>query len=288
MPELISEWTTTGGIQAASTTTFVNVLTGNSAALNAIDAAGGTVNLGADFIPRNIPIVSGLSLPTKVAENTNKPVDEVTPGFATLTVDMWAKFHQASRQAWTSGPTRQAIQAAINASVGMFPIAFDIETLTPFASGVNTTAVEYDAGAPINSISSFMAAYDETSYMGDAVVLTRAGARKLGYSVNADGNLLAQGGNASSLFGNLPVFTTLATGTQLGAASLLGVVGPFGSMEWATAQGVAVDYLPQATIAGRGPEQNIENWRIEAAFGVASGIDVDNTGTGAVALIDAV
>ena len=288
MAELISEWTTTGGIQAASTNTFVNVLTGGSAALQAIDAAGGTVNLGADFIPRNIPIVSGLALPTKVAEAAAKPVVEATPGTATLTVEMWAKFHQASRQAWMSGPTRQTIERILTTSVQQFPIAYDIEVLTPLASGVNATAVEYVATAAAASISSMLAPFDESTYLGDAVVLTRAGVRKLGFAVDSQGNLVNGGGGAARMFGNLPVFTTMATGTQLGAATLLGVVAPFGSMEWASAGGVAVDYLPQATISGNGPGNNIENWRIEGAFGTASGIDYDDTGRGSVALIDAV
>ena len=287
MAELISEWISTGGLQGETLNAYVNVLTGSSAAAQATSAAGGEIDTGADFRQHTIPIISGLALPTKVNEAGDKPTDEATPGAATLSVDMWAKFHQISRQMESTRAASDILAKIMNATVGMFPIAYDIEVLAAAAAGANNNAdVEYVASAPITSISSLLAPYDETAYEADAVVLTRAGARKLGFAVDGEGRLQSNTG-AQGLFGDLPVFVTKATGTQLGVATLMGVVGPFGAGTWATADAVSVERMPQATVDGLGPEQNIVNYRIEGAFGYANGVDYDGTGRGFTPLIDA-
>lgn len=289
MPELVSEWKT-NGLATAQLATFVNILTGQSAALQATQAAGGTVDMGADFRTYTMPIITAIPLPTKVAENANKPVVESTPATMSLTVDMWAQFHQMSRQLEATRAADSIVSGVLNAATGQFPIAYDIEVLGPMVAGAGNVDVEYDAANPIASISAMLAPYDGTVHGPDAVVLTRAGARKLGFALDGQNRLQTAGG-AAALFGDIPVFITKATAAQLGgAASLMGVVGPFGAGHWASAESVSVERMPQATVNAKGPEQNIVNYRIESAFGYGNAIDraATRTGVGFTTLIDAI
>ena len=84
-----------------------------------------------------------------------------------------------------------------------------------------------------------------------------------------------------------PTFVTAATGTQIGAATVIGALFHGGANYFGTAGGVTVERMPQATISGQGPGTNVVNYRIEAAMGWANAIDYDKTGRGVTFMIDA-
>jgi hypothetical protein len=288
MTQLFSAWQTSGGLVNGQLASFANILTGESAALQATISAGGTVDMNADFRSYNMPVITMAGLPTKVGEAANKPVVDATPGQAIITIDMFAEFHQITRQMEATNSGAEIVSKILDAATGRFPLAYDLEVLAPMASGAGITpAVEYNAAAPIASISSWLAASDNTAYMANTVVLTKAGARKLNFALDTQGRLQSNTG-AAGLLGDMNVHVTQLTGTQLGVPSLMGIIGPFSAGHWASALGVTIERMPQATVAAKGPEQNIVNYRVEGAFGYGNGVDKINTGVGFTPLIDAV
>ncbi len=286
MANLIST-VNTAGLNGDNLSTYVDVLQSGSALLGATAATGGQILTSVDFRDHSLPVVQDDGLPTIVAEGTDKPAADATVTIKSLNVQLWAKWRQISRQMELTQDPADLARSIVNSAVPGFPIAFDVRYLGTVVAGAGVTSVEYDAADPITSVSSLFAPYDATSYAADAMILTRAGARKLGYAVDGNGRLQAPGGVQG--LSNVPTFVTGASGTQLGSATLMGIVGPFGAGYAGTAIGVGVERMPQATIDGAGPEQNIINYRIEAASGYVNAIDgATPTGVGFTILIDAV
>lgn len=291
MPVLISTLNT-AGLNGDNLATFMNVLDGESGLVQATRTAGGQIYDDVDFRDHKFTIVEDATLPTIVAENANKPVVDPTIRIGSLNVSLWAKFRQVSRQLELTRDPADLVQSIVDSAARMFPIAYDVKYLGDIVKGANITTVEYDAANSVASMSSFLAAFDSTTYPADGIVLTRAGARKLGFAVDTQGRLQGSGFGGVAGTTGLPLSLTLATGTQLGDAgppvstTLLAVAGPFGAGYHASAIELGVERMPQATVNGKGPEQNIVNYRIEAAMGYANGVDYDNTGRGFVILVD--
>jgi hypothetical protein len=289
VPVLISTLNT-AGLNGENLTTFVNVLQGRSALVAATQATGGEIHGDLDFRDHKFVIVEDNTLPTIVGENANKPVVDPTERIGSLNVVLWAKFRQISRQRERTTDPAGLVQAVVDSAAATFPTAYDVKYLGDIVKGANITTIEYDAANPVASMSALLAPYDATTFSPDAVILTRAGARKLGFAVTTQGGLVNPGGAAAAI--GLPTFTTTATGAQLGDAgppvstTLLAVVGPFGAGQHGNAFELAVERMPQATVNAKGPEQNIVNYLIEAAQGYANGVDYDNTGRGFTILVD--
>lgn len=264
---------------------YVDVLEAGSALMAVTAQTGGMILPNVDFRDHKIPVVSDSTLPTTIAEGANKPPVDATVVVADLNIALRAKFRPVSRQLELNQDPADLAASIVRSAVPGFPIAFDVAALGPIVVGVNLLAtVEYDAADPIASLSTWLAGYDETSFGAPGMVLTRQGARKLGLATDANARLQAAGGIQAVT--GLPSFITGATGTQLGNATLMGIVGPWDAGHAATAIGVEVTRMDQATINGVGPEQNIVNYRVEGADGYANGIDHDATGRGFTILID--
>lgn len=269
--------------------TYLDVLVADSALIAATNASGGSMNTGVDFRAHKFTVVADSTLPTVVAEGAAKPAVDATVNVGALNVEMFAKFRPVSRQLELTTDPPALAQDIVNAGVPGFPIAYDARHLAAKFGGANkNTDVEYNAAQPVQSISSWLAPYDTTSHGPTAVILNRAGARKLQYAIDTQNRLQApvQGGLAGIT--GLPTFLTGCTGLQMGDANILGVVGPFNASYVAMNGGVSVERMPQATINSVGPEQNIVNYRLESAIGYANGVDYDATGRGFTFLIDAI
>lgn len=273
-------------INGRNVSTYTDVLDMDSGLIAATTAAGGQV-LQADFRGHKMPVVSDATLPTVVAEAGAKPAVDATVNVAALNVEMYAKFRPVSRQLEQTTDPANLVTEIVSSAAALFPTAFDVRHLNVLYAGANKFAdVEYDAANPIASLSSWLSSYDETSFAADAAILTRQGARKLGYALDSQNRLQASNGVQSLL--PVPSFLTGATGTQIGAATVMGVIGPFRASVVARNIGLGIERMTQATVNGAGPEQNINNYRVESALGYVNGIDYDATGRGFRFLIDAV
>jgi hypothetical protein len=291
VPNLISTLNT-ADLNGQNLRSFMGVLSGASGLVQATEATGGAIYPDVDFRDHKFVITEDSTLPTIVAENANKPVVDATMRVGSLNVSLWAKFRQISRQLELTQDPSDLVQSIVDSAAALFPTAYDVKYLGDIVKGANITTVEYDAANPVASLSSALAGFDSTFYSPDAIVLTRTGVRKLGLAVDTQGRLQASGRNFIESVTGLPSFVTKATGAQLGDAgppistTLLAVIGPFGAGYHASALPLGVERMPQATVNAKGPEQNIVNYRIEAAMGYANGVDYDNTGRGFTILVD--
>ena len=273
--------------------TYNDLIQYRSALQAATAATGGQVLNGVDFREHSFNITNSGTMPSYVAPGAAKPVDTATVGVGKLQVEFVAIFKQIGKDMEIGQDLNSLANTILSSAAPQFPKAFDQRFLGRIVAGANVTSVEFDAtsaGSATQSLSNFVAAYDDTNYEADAVIWTAAGARKLGFTVDADGRVIQGSGVSGGLGGllGLPEFTTRGlTGTNLGSATLMGVVGPFGAGYVANAMGLMVERMEQATIDGVGPRENIVNYRLEAANGYANGVDYDNTGRGFTILVDA-
>ena len=281
-------------INGSNLRTYVDVINYQSALQAATAQTGGIIDNNVDFREHSFNIVSDNTLPSRVAPGATKPVDTSTVGVAKLQVEFVAKFKQIGKDMEIGTDARALVNQIMSAVAPLFPREFDQTMLGRIATGANVTSVEFDgsggSATATASLSDFVAAYDDTAYMADAVIWTAAGARKLGFTVDADGRVLQGGGRSGGLGALLgvPEYVTRGlTGTAVGVPTLMGVIGPFGAGVVGNAMSVTVERMEQATIDGKGPRENIVNYRCEAANGYANGVDYDNTGRGFTILVDA-
>ncbi len=266
--------------------TFVDVLRFGSALASLTQVAGGQVLPGLDFRDHKLPVVVRTSRPSKYAEGAARSSTSSTTATADLNVEIWEDWVPQSVEFERNTDPAGLVGTVVGASATTFPVAFDIEVLNDIVTGGSITSVEYDATDPIGSLSSLLSGYDETSYGASGLILTRAGARKLGYATDTQARLQATAG-VQSLFDG-PVATTGATGTELGSATLMGIVGPFHAGAWGANGGLTTQRREDATVDGFGPGNGYTNYLNRAAFGYANGIDRSRDGTGFSILIDAV
>lgn len=276
------------GLQGDNVRSYSDVLRAESALIAATSGAGGQVLPNVDFRDHQIIVVQDDGLPTEVAEGAAKPAADATVTPKKLSVKTWAKWRGISRQLDATQDPASLAADIVNSAVPAFPIAYDRKHLGLIAVGAGLLdTVEFDASDPISSLSELFSPYDDTSYAADGMILTRAGARKLGYAVDANGRLQSPGGIQG--LANVPTYVTGATGAQLGVGTIMAIVGPWGAGSVGIANGVTVERMPQATVGANGPGNNIVNYLIEGAMGYVNAIDgVTPTGVGFSILIDAV
>lgn len=266
--------------------TFVDVLRSMSALSQVTQAAGGQVYPNLDFRDHKLPIVTRTTLPAKYAEGATRTSAASTTTTAALNVAIYDDWNPVSVEFERTTDPAQLVPTVIGASAALFPLVFDIEYLGAIVGGVSVTSVEYAAADPIGSLSSLLAAYDTTSYGATGMVVTRQGARKLGYAVDTQARLQSPAG-IQSLFPG-PVFQTGATGTQLGVASVMAIVGPFHAGVWGANGNMTSERRPDATVDSQGPGTGMVQYLNRAAMGYVNGIDTAGAGVGFSILIDAV
>jgi hypothetical protein len=265
--------------------TFVDVLRYGSALTQVTAAAGGQVLPNLDFRDHRLPIVTRTTLPAKYAEGATRSSADSATTTAALQVAIYDDWNPISVEFERTTDPAALVSTVVDASAALFPLVFDIEYLGGIVNGASSVDVEYDAADPITSLSSLMAFYDTTTYGATGMVLTRAGRRKLNYAIDTTKRLQFDAG-VQSLFDG-PTFMTGATGTQLGTASLLAVIGPFHAGVWGANGGMTTERRPDATVDSQGPGTGMVQYLNRAAMGYVNGIDTAGNGLGFRCLIDA-
>jgi hypothetical protein len=275
------------GLNGQNVGTFVDVLRGGSA-LAQINAATGGQTLQADFRNHKIPVVTRTTLPAKFAEGATRTSADSTTTTVALNVNVYEDWNPISVEFEKTTDPASLVSTVVDASAALFPLVFDIEFLGELA-GAAATDVEFVAATPLASISAALATYDATTYGPAGVIFTRQGARKLKYAIGEGSSaaLTLGGASAGNLF-DLPSAVTNATGTQLGTASLMAIIGPFNAGVIAANGSMTSERRPDATVDSQGPGTGMVQYLNRAAMGYANGIDSTSTGTGFVTLIDAV
>ena len=274
------------GLNGENVGTFVDVLRSQSALAQITQAAGGSVYPNLDFRDHKLPIVTRTTLPAKYAEGATRTSAASATSTAALNVAIYEDWNPIAVEFERTTDPAQLVQTVVGASAALFPLVFDIEYLGNIVGGASITSVEYNAADPISSLSSLLAAYDSTSYGATGMVVTRQGARKLGYAVDTQARLQSPAG-IQSLFPG-PAFPTGATGTQLGVATVMAIVGPFHAGAWGANGMMTTERRPDATVDSQGPGTGMVQYLNRAAMGYANGIDPTPNGTGFSILIDAV
>lgn len=268
--------------------TFVDVLRGGSALASATIAAGGQVLGNLDFRDHRLPIVTRTTRPQKYAEGATRTSSASATTTSLLDINIYEDWNPISVEFERTTDPMNLTRTVVDASAALFPVTFDDEFLGAIVGGVNKNSdVEYDAADPVTSLSNLLAPYDTTSYPATAMVLTRAGQRKLQYAVTANDKALQAPAGIQSYI-NLPTFLTPSIGTDLGVASVMAIVGPFHAGAWGSNQGLTSERRPDATVDGQGPGTGMVQYLNRAAMGYTNGIDYDGTGRGFTCLIDAV
>ena len=279
----ISDFT---GLNGENVGTFVDVLRSQSALAQVTIGAGGQVLSNLDFRDHKLPVVTRTTLPKKYAEGATRTSAASTTSTAALNVSIYDDWNPISVEFERTTDPASLVTNVVDASAALFPLVFDIEYLGAIAAGASATSVEYDATDPIASFSSLMSKYDTTTYGATGMVLTRAGSRKLGLATTASDKQLQFPNGVQSLF-NGPMFQTGATGTQLGVATVMAIVGPFHAGVWGANGSMTTERRPDATVDSQGPGTGMVQYLNRAAMGYVNGIDTAGNGNGFSVLIDA-
>lgn len=274
------------GLNGQNVGTFVDVLRSGSALAQVTAAAGGQVLTNLDFRDHRLPIVTRTTLPAKYSEGATRSSADSATTTAALQVAIYDDWNPISVEFERTTDPAALVSTVVDASAALFPLVFDIEYLGAIVGGASSTDVEYDAADPIGSFSTLLSGYDTTSYAATGMVLTRAGARKLGLATTASDKALQFPGGIQSLWSG-PLFQTGATGTQLGTASVMAIVGPFHAGVWGANGGMTSERRPDATVDSQGPGTGMVQYLNRAAMGYVNGIDPDGNGKGFRILIDA-
>ena len=272
-------------LQGDNLGTFVDVLRGGSALAQLTSATGGQV-LQADFRDHRLPVVTRTTLPQKYAEGATRTSSDSATTTVPLNVAIYDDWNPISIEFERNTDPANLVTTVVDASAALFPRVFDIEYLGNIVGGATVTSQEWDAADPIGSIDAALANFDETTYPATGVVFTRAGARKMKYAQDTQARLQSDSGIAS-LF-DLPNALTVATGAELGVASVMAIIGPFHAGAWAANGSMTSERRPDATVDAQGPGTGMVQYLNRAAMGYANGIDTPSTGTGFVQIIDAV
>jgi hypothetical protein len=280
----ISDFT---NLQGDNVGTFVDVLRGGSALAATVAATGGQVLPGLDFRDHKLPVVTRTTLPKKYAEGGTRTSAASATAAAALDVSIYEDWNPISVEMERNTDPAGLVGTVVNASAALFPLVFDIEYLGDIVGGASITAQEYDAADPIASLSAALANFDATTYAATGMILTRAGARKLGFALDTQKRLQSDipGGIAALVPG--PSALTLATGAQLGVASVMAIIGPFHAGVWGSNGSMTIELRPDATVDSQGPGTGMVQYALRSAMGYVNGIDITGDGTGFVTLIDA-
>ena len=195
------------GLNGQNVGTFVDVLRYGSALAQVTIGSGGQVLTNLDFRDHRLPIVTRTTLPAKYAEGATRTSADSTTTTAALQVAIYDDWNPISVEFERTTDPAALVSTVVDASAALFPLVFDIEYLGAIVGGASSTDVEYDAADPIGSFSTLLSGFDTTTYGATGMVLTRAGARKLGLATTASDKALQFQNGIQSLWQG-PLFTT--------------------------------------------------------------------------------
>jgi hypothetical protein len=248
----------------------------SSAVIQAVQATGGKMYPNLAPVPTRIPVFSGQADINGTAESAvggsnSKPNSARAATGTNLLVEAYAEFEKTTDQALMAGlhgvMTPQAYAAGLIAEKSPAIYAgFDADVLGDLAGA---TDIEWDAADPIGTLSSALATYDETDYNGDAMILTRRGARQMGLAVDTQGRIQFTGMGSMALPLDIPVFMTDSKSADIGVSNLLAVIGPFASCAVGMAGATRVKTFDQLEPTAGGAQENIITFCIERYLGFA-------------------
>ena len=249
-----------------------------SALLQAVMAAGGNTYQGLAPVPTSIPVFFGQTAIVGTAESaTGGSNSKQTSSRDVESMSLLVKAHGEVERT-----TDQALRAQLHGTgAGGFGArlvaqkspaiygGFDRDHLRTIATQASVTDVEWVASAPIATLSSALATYDETSYNADAMIVTRRGARQMGLAVDGEGRLQFNGPLASALPLDIPVFQTDATASDINVSNILAILGPFASCAVGMAGETIVKEFDQLEPTNGGAQENILSFLVERYLGFA-------------------
>ena len=247
-----------------------------SAVGQAITATGGKTYPNLPPVPTTIGYKYGQTKVDSQAESTRTgsqtaPQSARQPTNTSLLVKAWPEWESTTRQSMmaelhgTRDPDMWGAQLVATKSPAIYA-GFDSDFLSTALS--SPTDVEW-AGNGIAVMNSVMAAYDETAYNGDAMILTRKGARLFGFAENADNMLQFPGGVQSIPFDG-PILRTDATAADIGTPNLLGVVGPFSACAWGWSGDTTVELFNQLEQVEGGAREQLLTWLVNRYMGAVA------------------
>jgi hypothetical protein len=268
----VQSYVTDGGVQVT------RYRRNGSAVLQAVIAAGGSVYDGIAPVPTSIPVYFGQTAILGVAESQRSGnVSKQTSSRDVESMSLLVKAHgeverttdQALRaQLHGTGATGFGARLVAQKSPAIYG-GFDRDHLRAIATQASVTDVEWVASAPIATLSSALATYDETAYNADAIIVTRRGARQMGLAVDGEGRLQFNGPLASALPLDIPVFQTDATASDINVSNILAIIGPFASCAVGMAGETIIKEFDQLEPTGGGAQENIMSYLVERYLGFA-------------------
>lgn len=249
-----------------------------SAVMDAVAASGGKRYPGLAPVDTSIPVTSGQADIQGTAESAVGGSNSYgASARATGHMSLLVQGHGDVERTTAESLMAQLHGASTTGGFGASLVAdklpaimagFDAEHLAGVLG--TPTDVEWDASAPAATISTAFATYDETAYNGDAMIVTRKGARLMGLAVDGNGNYLFNGPLADAFPVDIPVLYTDATATDIGTANLLAVIGPFGSCAVGESGSTKVDVFDQLEATGGGAAERIVSFLVQRYMGFAS------------------
>ena len=246
-----------------------------SALMRAVAASGGQVFDGLAPVPTSIPVFSGQTAITSTAESqtggsNSHQVSSRSAGSTSLLVAPHGEVEKTTDQALRAllhgvGSAESYGAKLIVSKTPAIWAGFDDEHLSPIVAGA--TSVEWDAAAPVATLSSALATYDDTAYNADAMIVTRRGKRTMGLATDGDGRL--QWNGVTSIPFDGPVFETDVTGTDLGSATLLALIGPWANCAVGNAGETELKLFDQLEPTAGGAQENIISAQVQRYAGFA-------------------
>lgn len=270
----VQSYVTDGGVQVT------RYRRNGSAVLQAVIAAGGNVYDGIAPVPTSIPVFFGQTAILGVTESvtagspgTSKQTSARDVESMSLLVKAHGEVERTTDQALRAqlhgtGATGFGARLVAQKSPAIYG-GFDRDHLRTIATQASVTDVEWVASAPIATLSTALATYDETAYNADAMIVTRRGARQMGLAVDGEGRLQFNGPLASALPLDIPVFQTDATAADINVSNILAILGPFASCAVGMSGDTIIKEFDQLEPTNGGAQENIMSYLIERYLGFA-------------------
>lgn len=248
-----------------------------SAVYQAVLQSGGKAYPNLAPVDTSIPVFSGQTAVVGTAESqvggsNSKQSSSRAATHMSLLVKAHGEVERTTNQAIMAQLHGAGTNAALGAQLVLDKLpaiygGFDRDHLRALATQASATDVEWNAADPIASISSAFAVYDNTAYNGDAMIVTRAGARKMGLATDGNGRLQFTGPLESAFPVDIPVLYTDATATDINKANILAVIGPFSSCAVGEAGSTIIKMFDQLEADGGGAQENIISFLVERYMG---------------------
>lgn len=282
----VQSYVTNGGIEVT------RYRQDGAAVLQAVARSGGQVYNNLPPVPTTIPVFHGQTAVGGTAEST-RASNSSLPNSAR---DVEGRNLLIAAHGEVEKTTDQSLRASllgVGSADAYLPRlvatkspaiygGFDGEQLASVLTGA--TDIEW-TGNGIAALDAAMAIYDETAYNGDAMIVTRRGARQMGLAQNADNMLQFPGGVQGIPFDG-PILRTDATAADIGVPNLLAVIGPFASCAVGMANATEVKVFDQLEPTNGGSQENIISFKVQRYLGFISPSTSVIPATGWVTIID--